>query len=248
MLANYQTGVTYQFYHALALFVVVLLLVKEYPADIGLRPMGCDADAAGTSGPPEGMEYADALRTPTFWVLAVTAMTTFYSVMSVSSHLFLHLRGHGFDPRMAARALSLLFFAGLIGKFTLGYLADTFDHRRVLQTSLLVMFAGSLCLVSGRPGLLWPFVVLFGFGWGGIYTILQLVTVSSFGLKAAGKILGTISVLDAFGGGLGPWVTGLLFDRSQSYQGAFIVVTVALLAAITAAATMRARPVTSGAL
>jgi len=214
---------------------------------MGLQPMGGGTEAEGRSGPPEGMDYAAALRTPIFWALAVTAMTTFYSVMAVSAHLFLHLRAHGFDPGQAARGLSLLFFAGLIGKFSFGYLADVFDPRRVLQTSLLIMFLGSLCLLSGRPGLLWPFVMLFGLGWGGIYTILQVVTVSSFGLKAAGKILGTIAVLDAFGGGLGPWVTGLLFDRSQSYQTAFTVVTVALLAAIAASAGMRGRPATSAA-
>jgi MFS family permease len=222
------------------LFVLVWLLVKEYPADMGLEPMGLDRNAVAKTD--AGMEYSAALRTVTFWALAVTAMTTFYSIMSVSAHLFLHLRAQGFEPAAAARGLSLLFFAGLLGKFSVGFLADVMDRKRILQVSLILMFLGSVLLLSGRPGLLWPFVALFGFGWGGIYTLLQFLTVSSFGLRAAGKILGTISVLDALGGGLGPWVTGVLFDRAHSYQTAFTIVCALLLVAIAAAAAMRVSP------
>jgi len=224
------------------LFVLVLLLVKEYPADVGLEPMGAEDTAARTSDPRVGLGYTAALRTPTFWAIAVTATTTFYSVMAVSAHLFLHLRAQGFEPAAAARGLSFLFFAGLIGKFSVGYMADVFPRRRVLQGSLLLMFAGSVCLVSGRPGAIWPFVALFGFGWGGIYTLLQFLTVNSFGLKAAGKILGTISVVDALGGGLGPWVTGMLYDRTHSYQTAFMLVAGLLFVAFATASTVRIAP------
>jgi MFS family permease len=88
-----------------------------------------------------------------------------------------------------------------------------------------------------NPALFWPFVILFGFGWGGLYTLLQLLTMDSFGLKAGGKILGTITVLDALGGGLGPWVSGVLFDKTGNYQASFLVVsgliTIALLIALT---------------
>jgi MFS family permease len=227
------------------LLVLVLLLVKEYPADVGLEPMGAGDAAARTSGPRQGLDYWAALRTPTFWAIAVTATTTFYSVMAVSAHLFLHLRAQGFEPAAAARGLSLLFFAGLIGKFSVGYMADIFPRKRVLQGSLFLMFAGSVCLVSARPGALWPFVALFGFGWGGIYTLLQFLTMNSFGLKAAGKILGTIAVVDALGGGLGPWVTGVLYDRTHSYQTAFTIVAGLLLVALVTVSAMRMAPSTA---
>ena len=31
-------------------------------------------------------------------------------------------------------------------------------------------------------------------------------------------------MLDAIGGGLGIWITGVLFDRSKSYEGAFALI------------------------
>ena len=65
------------------------------------------------------------------------------------------------------------------------------------------MLAGAVLLASMQASLLWPAIMLFGVGWGGLYTLLQLLTMNSFGLKDSGKILGTITVLDALGGGPG---------------------------------------------
>jgi MFS family permease len=191
---------------------------------MGLRPLGAEAGAAGAAAAAAGMEYRDAIRTRTFWIIAAAGSMTFYAILGISSHLFLYLRGQGFDMPTAARGLSWLFIMGLTGKFLFGYLADLFDHKRVLLINLGIMLAGSLALASMNPAFFWPFVVCFGLGWGGIYTLLQLLTMNAFGLKAAGRVLGTRTVIDAFGGGLGPWITGWLFDRTGSYQVPFIVV------------------------
>jgi nitrate/nitrite transporter NarK len=53
--------------------------------------------------------------------------------------------------------------------------------------------------------------------------LLQLNAVNNFGLKASGKILGTITILDALGGGLGIYLTGVIFDVYGSYHYAFVI-------------------------
>jgi len=225
-----------------ALAVVILALVKDSPASAGMQPLGASTQAGAAPAALSGMEYGEALRTPTFWVLSLCAMTTFYSILAVQGHLFLHLRGLGFDPKSAAGGISALFTMGLVGKFLFGYLADALNRKTVFVANVAVMLAGSACLSSMNPSLFWPFVILFGFGWGGLYTMLQLLTMDCFGLKAGGKILGTITVLDALGGGLGPWVTGVLFDRTKSYQAGFTVITGLVLLALVLAATINTRP------
>lgn len=207
------------------LVVILLLFVRERPADLGLQPRGADTATFGRPAAVAGIEYRDAIRSRTFWIIAAAGMFTFYSILGISAHLFLHLRGQGFDVPTAARGLTWLFLMGLTGKFLFGYLADHFDHKRVLLVNLGIMLAGSMALSSMRPAGFWPFVIGFGLGWGGIYTMLQLLTIDAFGLKAAGRVLGTRTVVDALGGGLGPWVTGLLFDWTGSYQLPFLVVT-----------------------
>jgi MFS family permease len=172
-----------------------------------------------------GLAYADALRTLTFWGLAVAAMTTFYGILGAQAHLILHLQGLGLSQVRAAFGLSLLFLLGLVGKFAFGLLADVYDKKRVLLLNLFVMWSGSVALASMSPAAVWPAVAMFGFGWGGIYTLLQVLCMNCFGLKAGGKILGTITVLDAIGGGLGIWLTGLLYDRTGSYATPFAIIT-----------------------
>ena len=220
------------------LVVVILLLVRERPSDMGLQPLG--AGAAGPAGTPaSGVDYGEAIRSRTFWLIAAAGSMTFYAILGISAHLFLHLRGQGFDVQTAARGLSWMFLMGLTGKFLFGYLADLFDHKLVLLVNLGIMLAGSLALASMNTGLFWPFVICFGLGWGGIYTLLQLLTMDAFGLRAAGRVLGTRTVIDAFGGGLGPWVTGWLFDRTGSYQVPFLLVSGLILVTFISSTTLR---------
>jgi MFS family permease len=120
-----------------------------------------------------------------------------------------------------------------------GALADVIDRKRVFIMNLGVMLLGSLCLASLDTRLFWPFLILFGLGWGGLYTMLQVLTIDCFGLKCAGKVLGTITVLDALGGGLGPWITGVIYDQTGSYRLAFMLVVVLVALALVAATVVR---------
>lgn len=207
------------------LVVVVILgfVTRDSPAEMGLRPLGASG-APGSTPALTGMEYGDAIRTRTFWILTFCAMTTFYCILAAQAHMVLHLKGMGWPLEKAAGGVGILFTMGLIGKFLIGYLADKLERRVVFLSNISIMLAGALCLASMQEALLWPFILIFGLGWGGLYTMLQLTCMDSFGTRAGGKILGTITVLDAIGGGLGIWITGVLFDRTKSYESAFALI------------------------
>ena len=207
----------------LVAMVILALVTRDSPAEMGLQPLG-SAGAPGSTQAATGMEYGDAIRTRTFWILTFCAMTTFYCILAAQAHMVLHLKGMGWPLEKAAGGVGILFTMGLVGKFLIGYLADKLERRVVFLSNISIMLAGALCLASMQEALLWPFILIFGLGWGGLYTMLQLTCMDSFGTRAGGKILGTITVLDAIGGGLGIWITGVLFDRSKSYEGAFSLI------------------------
>ena len=209
----------------LVLFLLVLLVVRT-PAQMGMQPYGAGADnrtAKGASDALPDLSYSQALRTRTFWALALVAMTTFYSILSASAHMFLHMRDMQFDLATSGQALAVMFGCGMIGKFMFGFLADYFRPKGVFLVNLAIMAVGAYLLSTLKPALIWYALVLFGLGWGGLYTMIQLLAVNAFGLSSAGKILGTITMLDAATAGLGIWVTALLFDRFGNYQIAFNV-------------------------
>ena len=220
----------------LVLIPIVWLFVRDWPRDKGLEPYGGPPRGISNAGMLPGMDYADALKTRNFWALAFAASATFYAILAMTAHLFLHLtKGLGFPPTTAAAAVSTLFLLGLIGKFMFGAAADYFNRKLVFVGNLIVMFIGTVFLLMDSTATLWPAVVLTGLGWGGLYTMLQLLVVESFGIRAAGRILGTITVMDAIGGGLGVVLTGVLFDKSGSYRVAFGVISALVFLALLAA-------------
>ncbi len=223
----------------IGLLFILFFLVRNRPADKGLEPLGGQEPShASTSGAGDlpGLDFWPALKTPTFWALAFAAMTTFFSILGFQANLFLHLTvDMELTPERAAYGLTLLFGLALVGKFVFGFLADQLNQKMVFLANIAVMLAGAILLATMEIGLLWTAIVLFGLGWGGLYTLIQLLIVESFGLKAAGKILGTITTFDAIGGGLGIWLTGAIHDWTGSYQAAFVLVSVLIFLALLAA-------------
>lgn len=226
-------------------FLVIAFLFARSPRPGGIQPWGADKAAADAiSGKPVNTQladlgYAQAMRTRTFWVLAFVAMTTFFSIMAVSANLFLHMRDLGFEPAKAGNALGLMFGLAMVGKFLFGFLADVLPAKRVFLLNLAIMAAGAVILATMRADLIWYSLALFGLGWGGLYTMIQLLAVNAFGLSAAGKILGTITLLDATTAGLGIWVTAKIFDVTKSYHIAFSLICVLIVLALLAATLVR---------
>jgi sugar phosphate permease len=209
------------------LFILAATLVKNRPADSGRVAFGMEnVDAAQQDISQHGMEYKDAIKTKSFWSIAFIAMFTFYSLLGLQANLILHLQDLGFDIQSAAAGLAMLFTPALIGKFVFGLIADKIKGKKVLYGNLSLMLLGLIGLIYAGKETVLLSVAVVGFAWGGFYTLFQLNAIDSFGLKASGKLLGTITVLDAFGGGLGIFVTGKMFDIYGSYQPAFIVFTV----------------------
>ncbi len=212
------------------MLVVTWLLVRDTP-DV---PEQADLDELAAPNPDAGVAYADALRSRSFWALAIIAMTTFYTVLGTQAHIFVYMTDADFNAQVATNAISLFFFCALIGKFVFGLASDYFDKRKVFFGNILVMLTGSLILIRMDVTLIWVAVTAFGLGWGGVYTMLQLTVMNIFGTRDAGKILGTITVLDASGGGLGIWLTGVIYDTTGSYELPFLIFAGLILIALVA--------------
>ncbi|MBL8514682.1 MAG: MFS transporter, partial [Betaproteobacteria bacterium] len=221
--------------------LVLGFFIMRKPADMGLSPLGTGETLArgGTAASPDDLTYQQAIRTLTFWALSFVAMASFYSILALALHLFLHMRGLGFDPKTAGGALGLLFGLGLISKFLFGLLSDVLNPRAVFIGNVAMMLAGLLCLASFNKDLLWPGIAITGFGWGGLYTLIQYQAVNNFGVSHTGKILGTITMLDAIAGGLGIWLTGVMFDKFGNYNNAFYVFVVLMTLALVASTQVR---------
>ncbi len=233
-----------QVFQYLALLPLLLLPVAIF---VVRGAPGAGTRAAGSKEPVDadlpGYTLGEALRSRNFWIICTLAFCTFYSILGMTAVTFVFLRVANYPAQLAATGVTILFIGGLIGKIIAGYLAETLGRKPVLLAGLGLMLTGALALVlavlQGAELFLWIGLIGFGFGWGGIYTLIQLLSADLFGLKALGKVLGAVNVLDTLGGALGPVVTAMLYDRTGSFLIPFIVITAMLLVATVASALLR---------
>ena len=151
-------------------------------------------------------------------------------------HVFLMLDGEGYSPQISATGVSIIFIGGFIGKVISGKLAEMIGRKIVLVGGVAMMLLGSLLIVSSifykNPLLIWIGLTLYGTGWGGLYTLIQLLVADLFGLIAIGKIMGVINIIDTIGGGLGPIITAVIYDSTQNYLLPFLVISALLVIAL----------------
>ncbi len=188
----------------LILVPISFVLLRNGPMSAG-KPDG--TRAGGPTPELTGYTLAQALRSRNFWLLAIIAMCTFYSILGMTTNVFIYMSKSDYSPQVASTGVSILFIGGLIGKLISGYLAENLGRKLILLVGLFLMLSG------------------------GIYTLIQLLSPDLFGMRSLGKILAAINILDATGGAAGPVVTGALYGSSGSYFLPFAVITGFLLIA-----------------
>ncbi len=223
----------------LSLLVWVILipatffLVRDKPEDIGENFDGDEAPTnvpAGETAAASGATFAEALKSPLFWVLAICAALIFYPIFAVSQQFNLYLQNNvGISKETAGFAQSVLFATSIAGKFLFGWLCDRFPVRGVIMICCGVMFLSTLMLLGFLDAsTIFVFLIPFGLGYGGTFVLIQLLTVENFGLRDIGKILGAIILIETSGGFIGSVITGKLASLNNGdYKSAFYGVTIA---------------------
>ena len=207
----------------LLLGVLVLVWVKGFPRHAGMSAVGQSIQVPDLK--TEGLTFAQALRTRTFYAISLSGFLTYFSIFAFLQHLVLHMnKGLGFTLAESARAFVLFSTLAMASKLLAGVLADRLDRHKVFMGTLTLMFIGVVCLASMQEALLWPAVAAIGLGWGGAFTLYSMLAVSNFGLREIGRINGVVNFFESVGVGLGSFVTGYLFDVYGSYQVPFAIV------------------------
>ncbi|MFI4926132.1 MAG: MFS transporter [Burkholderiales bacterium] len=205
---------------AVVVTALVLLLMQDKPADLGLQaygesqaaatPAAAAAPALGFMGPFKVL--AEAVRNRTFWVLAGTFFICGLSTNGLLQTHFISLCGdRGLGPVPAASVLSLMGVFDLFGTTLSGYLSDRFDNRKLLLAyyglrglSLLWLPYSDFTLVG-----LSLFAAFYGLDW--IATVPPTVKLSAveFGKERAGLVFGWIFAAHQLGAATAAYAAGL---------------------------------------
>jgi MFS family permease len=214
-------------------WVVILpaaLLVRNSPADMGYDADGEVKPGAMLRVPPRGAEDGSvlsggqALKTPTFWVIA---LTHFFCCAAHAGPLF-HMASFAMDmgiPKMVAAAiLGISGFVSIAGRIGTGVIADHFGAKSTLVAMLALQAVSIVLYLLAGP--LWTFLglaALFGVAYGGVMPLYAVLTRQYFGPRVMGTMYGAVFGISSIGMGLGSYLGGFFFDLTGTYAGLYVV-------------------------
>jgi MFS family permease len=165
-------------------------------------------------------------------------------VGGVIQHLQLYLRDQRFSPEQAAKVASFLLISSIVGRLTMGYLADRFPRKLVMFAACLMVAVAIPSLYSvSTPGVVYAFAFVFGFGMGADYMLIPLITAECFGVASLGRLMGIILTTDALSQAFAPVLVGRIYDAQKSYAWGFsILAAMAATGALTVSMIPMSRP------
>lgn len=228
-------------------------IVRKRPQDLGLQPDGGSVAAGPAARTLKIVDAAwartvwttaRAVRTARFWWIAIAFFCAGFVWYAVQVHQTKYLIEVGFSPMQAAWALGLVAMVGVPGQIALGALSDRIGREAVWlinNAGFAICYAALLGLQSGPSEvLLYVMVLSQGLLGYALTSIMGAIVVEIFEGPHFGSIFGLVMVALLAGGAAGPWLTGLIYDRTGSYEIAFILSIV--LCAVGAFAIWRASP------
>lgn len=227
------------------LLPAVLLFVQNRPEQVGLRPDGDAAPADGAAAPePDGLELAQALRTPAFYLLTGGWFTIAMLVTTLHYHQVSVLNEIGVGREIAARVFPVSALAMVLTMPIVGRMFDRFKTRYVFAAGLLALAVGlfGITLVTDLASAI-AYAIVFGITNAFSMTMFGYLMPRYFGRKHLGSLQGTGQLVAVVGASLGPLPVGLAYDYLGSSVPALRwLALLPIVCAVVAAVALRTPP------
>jgi len=234
---DWQTAFVMQSTVMTTVVVLMCLVLRNYPHDMGLKPYGAAPEAPAPPRPKAtpkrtpspsadsiGQLWRRVLRMEGFWTLS---MINFFCCMCHSIPL-VHVVGFaersGLSAFAAAWVLSLMSLSSIAGRICWGLFADRHGVRLTLCFTLFIQGALVLWLVNTQdPVIFFLYAIVWGFGFGGVNTQYGVVAREIYGARHFGPGFSGQMCFAMVGMAAGGFFGGYLYDLSNSYVFSWLV-------------------------
>jgi len=204
-------------YQALRLFVLLLggiaaLVIRQHPT------------IAAAKGPAAGVTLRLAMRTRAFWLIYASGVASCVGLFVPMVHLAPYAQDAGYSAAEGVALVSLIGLGSLLGRFTVGALADRLG--RVPSLVAMYMGLGVMLIVWWCTTAWWllaVFALFFGMCYGGYVALIPTLVMDLYGGRSVSGIIGTLYTGAGLGTLFGPWLAGVAFDAFGSYDVPILV-------------------------
>jgi len=208
-------------------FVPTWLLLVRRPEDLGLLPDGRTAEASGggpatqtiAARPEPQFSRPQAMRTPAFWLLLLYTVLVYPVQAGISLHQAPHLIERGIAPAIAATIVSTFSLMSAVASIACGFLPHRLPIRYPLALIGAILALSAVLMIGiASPVEAYLAAAMFGFGIGGILTLLPIAWADYFGRANFGAIRSVALSAQVLAQACGPLLSGALRDWTGSYR------------------------------
>lgn len=229
------------------MFLPVIWPIRARPEEMGTTPDGlseAESESSDTKklGIAGGISLGEAARMPIFWYLLVATCILWFCISGVIQHQGIFFREQGLEGGTMALVFSLFFWCSIIGKFIFGWLSDHFSKANIMLLAILNLAAGLVILrfaEGASINMIYLYAVVYGIGFSGAFTMIQLMVAELFAGPTYGRILGIFVAADTIAAAAGISSIGAIRVYADSYAPAIDMMLV--MAAVALAAVFAVR-------
>jgi MFS family permease len=208
------------------------LAVRSRPESLHAETDELAADAASLGG----FSFAEALRTPAFWVFALAA--SFYGLVSSGMGLWNQgiLAEHKFDATAYHNLLGFSTLMSLAGQLLAGVLGWRVPMGRLLAGAMFLYAAALLWLTQIESFFaLQLYAVMMGIAGGMVMVLFFAIWPQAFGRASLGRIQGAAQMLTVVASAVGPLLFSSCHEVTGSYSPAlYAIVPIVVLLGVAA--------------
>ena len=210
---------------------MALLVIKGNPGDLGKEPSGYPGgvERKGRDQNSSGEVFKDlslkeAMRTYSFWLFLIAMFICGSGDFLVTTHLIPYVTDHGISPTTAGNMLAWFGLMALGGILIAGPASDLIGNKIPLALTFLMRFLSFLLILNYQTTVsFYIFSLTFGFTYLITGTLIPTTLGRLYGFLQIGLLSGFVTAAHHLGGGFWAYMGGFIFDRTGSYQLAFIL-------------------------
>jgi MFS family permease len=221
--------------------ILALMVIKGDPDDFGQRPYGYKSrDNANEKRAhvsldvnPQDLSLRQAMHTYSFWLFLIVMFICGSGDFLVTTHLIPLVTDYDISPTTAGNMLAWYGLMSLAGVLVAGPASDLIGNKIPIALTFLMRFVLFL-LILRYQNLASFYIFALAFGFTHLITAPLTPTLMGrlYGFSHVGLLSGFITTIHHLGGGFWAYAGGLIFDKTGSYQLAFILSAIMALGAV----------------
>lgn len=224
----------------LVLLPIIILFVKNSPADMGLKPLPADKNQMKQGNRNQNSyDFHQALRSGKFWLVVTAFFLINFFAGCTNTHTVPYLSDIGYPVAFTASVMSVFMVFLILGKVILGII---YDRLGSLAGNLIIAFFSLgfpvLALLASNPAMPWLYAMFIGMASSGVSVPIAVLVNRYFGDKDFPAIFSFCSMIAVFAPSISVPAMGAVYDTTGSYRPAWwglfilsVLITVCLVGA-----------------